>query len=169
MTLCSAALLLSFPTLSASLMPSSAALQRLSRGGPGYAVVENFLSPDSVALLKKDVAVLQSEGRFRVAGVGEASTNRVADDVRRAEQCFLYPRAGHGGGGHAEARSMLYTTVDTLRQELQRETQVKLDGLLTEGLYAAYPRGGFYRRHVDSYANTPQVRHDATACVPDRH
>ena len=32
-----------------------------------------------------------------------------------------------------------------------------LDALLTEGLYAAYPNGGFYRRHIDSYPNTPQA------------
>ena len=52
---------------------------------------------------------------------------------------------------------MLYETIDELQGHLTAVTGEKLDSLLTEGLYAAYPQGGFYRRHIDSYANTPQA------------
>lgn len=123
--------------------PPSATLQRLRAGGPGYAVVENFLSPAHVSMLKEDVSMLHTEARFAVAGVGEASTNRVANDVRRCEQCFLFPKIKHGSGGHEGARTFLYGVIDGLRDSLQRETGEALDGLLTEGLYAAYPQGGF--------------------------
>lgn len=74
--------------------PPKPALERLRTDrGPGFAVVENFLSPQQVAMLKEDIGALKQEGRFSVAGVGEASTNRVANDVRRCEQCFVFPRA----------------------------------------------------------------------------
>ena len=135
---------------------SATGLAGLRPGGPGFAVVPNYLKPAEVELLKQDVAMLRSEGRFSVAGVGEAGTNRVADEVRRCEQCFLYPRLKHGGGGHQEARSQLYATLDSLRCSVTAASGVELDGLLTEGLFAAYPEGGYYRRHIDSMPGTPQ-------------
>jgi len=150
-----AALILVVPSI--ALTPPAAALQRLAPSGPGFAVVENFLPGNAVASLKEDVAALRRESRFSVAGVGEASTKRVANDIRVCEQCFLFPRVKHGGGGHQGARTMLYSVLDELRVALQRSTGEPLDALLTEGLYAAYPSGGFYRRHIDSYANTPQA------------
>ena len=52
---------------------------------------------------------------------------------------------------------MLYDTLESVRSTLQQEMGEALDGLLTEGLYAAYPSGGYYRRHIDSDANTPQA------------
>lgn len=143
--------------MTTALSPPTTALRRLMPGGPGFAVVENFLPQHQVALLKEDVAVLQREGRFELAGVGAGERNRLSDTVRRCEQCFLYPKIKHGGGGQQEARSMLYSVLDSVRTSLQQETGEALDGLLTEGLYAAYPQGGYYRRHIDSYSNTPQA------------
>ena len=122
----------------------------------GFAVVPNFLSEANVKLLKSDVSALKAEGRFAIAGVGDASTKRVSDDVRRCEQCFLYPRLKHGSGGDQSGRQMLYSVLDGLQSSLQAATGQSLDGLLTEGLYAAYPSGGYYRRHIDSYPGTPQ-------------
>jgi len=157
LTCIATALMITCIATASALSPPTAAIQRLSSRGPGFAVVENFLSPLQVGLLKEDVAHLQEEGRFKIAGVGEATTNRVADEVRRCEQCFLFPRVKHGGGGHQDGRGMLYSVLDDIRDSLQLETGERLDGLLTEGLYAAYPSGGYYRRHIDSYANTPQA------------
>ena len=122
----------------------------------GFAVIPNFLSASDVALLKRDVADLKSEGRFAVAGVGDSSTNRVANEVRVCEQCFVFPQMKHGAGGFQEGRKALYATLDRLQQQLTATTGQALDGLLTEGLYAAYPSGGFYRRHIDSMPGTPQ-------------
>lgn len=122
----------------------------------GFAVVPNFLSAADVKLLKSDVASLKSEGRFSVAGVGDASTKRISDDVRRCEQCFLFPKLKHGAGGDQAGRQKLYSVLDSLQSSLQQATGQQLDGLLTEGLYAAYPSGGYYRRHIDSYPGTPQ-------------
>ena len=109
-------------TAAAALAPPAAALERLGRNGPGYAVVENFLSPAHIGMLKQDVSALNGESRFNVAGVGDASTNRVADDVRRCEQCFIYPRVKYSGGGHPEARSvlpLLTKRLDELREAVR--------------------------------------------------
>jgi SM-20-related protein len=129
----------------------------LHPAGPGYAVVENFLSPAEVKLLKQDVQQLAESGRFNVAGVGDSSTNRVATDVRKAEQSFLFPKIKYEANGYPESRKMLYPLLDSLRDSLASGTGVALEPLLTEGAYMSYPNGGYYRRHIDSYANTPQA------------
>ena len=151
----------SMPTL-----PSSALAQLNAKG---FAVVENFLDDAMVDLLKDDVRVLNAEGRFGVAGVGEAATNRVADEVRRCEQCFIYPRIKHGGGGNQEAKTALYSVLDSVKDSLEQSTGVALDSLLTEGLYASYPSGGYYRRHIDRVKDTPQdIRRFVCAAPPPR-
>ena len=132
-------------------LPSSA-LSQLR--GKGFAVVKDFVPPSTVAALCSDVARLRAEGRFTAAGIGDASTNRQDSEVRRCEQCFLFPKLKHSGGGDAAGRAALYSTLDALSSELERGAGEPLDGLLTEGLYAHYPSGGYYRRHVDAVAST---------------
>ena len=105
----------------------------------GFAVVPDFVSAPGVRSIKADVAALRAEGRFAVAGVGDAGTNRVADNVRRCEQCFLFPTFKHGGGGHQPARRALYAAIEDVKSSLQAATGEALDGLLTEGLFAASP------------------------------
>ena len=140
----------------ASPLPRAAVDALESVRSKGFAVVPDLLSADQVRLIKQDVARLQSEGRFSVAGVGEAATNRVADDVRRCEQCFIYPRIKHGGGGEQAGRELVYSLLDGVKEAMERTCATPLDGLLTEGLYASYPRGGYYRRHTDSATGTAQ-------------
>ena len=127
------------------------ALTGLQRNG--FAVLPDFVTSNTVEALKRDVTLLQREGRFSTAGVGEMN-NRVDGLVRKCEQCFVFPQYKHKGGGDAQGRSMLYESIDSLRADLTAGCGVELDGMLTEGLYATYPNGGFYRRHVDSVPGT---------------
>jgi len=122
----------------------------------GWAATPDFLQPAEVERLRDDIAALRREGRFGAAGVGADSTNRLDGSVRQCEQCFLFPQLKHSGGGDQAGRALLYDTLDGLRETLQQSTGEALEGLLTEGLYACYPNGGFYRRHVDSVPGTPQ-------------
>ena len=46
--------------------------------------------------------------------------------------------------------------IHTYLSDLQEFTGESLSSILTEGLYACYPEGGYYRRHVDSNALTSQ-------------
>ena len=132
------------------------ALARLQRNG--FAVVPEFVASNTVEALKRDVASLRREGRFNSAGVGESGTNRVDGEVRKCEQCFVYPQFKYQGDGDTEGRATLYQSIESLRAALHAGCDVALDGLLTEGLYAAYPDGGFYRRHVDSVDGTASVQ-----------
>jgi len=122
----------------------------------GFMVVNDFISSAQVAQLKDDAQALEQERRFKAAGVGDGKTNRLEEGTRRCDQCFLYPRIEYDKGGNAEARGFLYNMLDGLMQSLQQSMGIPLDALLTEGLYASYPQGGYYRRHIDSMPGTPQ-------------
>ena len=117
----------------------------------GWVVVDDFCSPATVRSLVAEFGALQAAGRFSVAGVGEAgSTKRIDNSVRRCEQCFVFPK-GRQPGFDLNA---LYNTVDGLQAALHDSAGKPLDGLLTEGLFASYPNGGYYRRHVDAATGT---------------
>ena len=118
-----------------------------------FAVVPGFLTTEEVGAYRDDVAKMRAEGRFKTAGVGETATNRVDNTVRVCEQCFIYPPQRHRGFGDDAARERLYATLDGVRDSLCQLTP--LEPLLTEGLYAHYPNGGYYRRHVDAAPNNP--------------
>lgn len=135
----------------------------------GYVILENFI-PNELALeLKADVANLRSLGKFKVAKIGQDSTNTLNTDIRVAETCFLGTNKLQESPNNA--RQKLYDILDGVRSDLSgnslldetdsngqlKKAAPSLDASLSELLYAYYPLGGFYRRHVDSVQNSASV------------
>ena len=103
------------------------------------------------AELREDVATLRRKNNFRVAKIGQDSTNALNPEIRVAETCFLGPSKLNDIP--SEARTNLYGILDQVRMDLPGP----LDPNLTELLYAFYPRGGFYRRHRDAIPGSASV------------
>jgi SM-20-related protein len=130
----------------------------------GYVIVPNFL-PDPLWIgLRDDVAVLRKEqpnAPFRVARIGQDSTNTLNTDIRVAETCFLHPdRENRNAAAPAplRARYDLYDVLDAMRIDLQASSSpVGLDRTLTELLYAYYPHGGYYRIHTDAVPGSASI------------
>jgi Rps23 Pro-64 3,4-dihydroxylase Tpa1-like proline 4-hydroxylase len=143
------------------------AIKDLKRNG--YVVLKNFIPSELALELKADVANLRSQGKFKIAKIGQDSTNTLNTDIRIAETCFI---------GQTKlqqvpntARQKLYDVLDGVRSDLSgntlldeidsndqlRKAAPSLDASLSELLYAYYPLGGFYRRHVDSVQNSASV------------
>lgn len=135
----------------------------------GYVVLNEWLSDDLVQELRQDVKDLRSKGKFQVAKIGQDSTNKLNTDIRVAETCFLGIQKLQDVP--CSARSRLYQILETLRQDLSGNeilNQVDNDGNLIKGapaldaslselLYAYYPKGGFYRRHMDAVENSASI------------
>ena len=136
----------------------------------GYAVIPNFISDDLVAELAKDVSNLRSNSKFKVARIGQDSTNALNEDIRVAETCFL--GEGKLSDVPSLARKELYDALDGARNSLSGNEQLDeqdwqsgeikkgapaLDRELTEMLYAYYPSGGFYRRHRDAVPGSASI------------
>jgi SM-20-related protein len=113
-----------------------------------YVVVENFLPELLQQELRLDVHNLRNLHKFRVARIGQDSTNARNEKIRVAETVFLGPsKLPDVPNAH---RDTLYQILDGVRNDLARYMQTPLDDGLTELLYAHYPQGGFYRRHRDA-------------------
>jgi len=117
----------------------------------GYVVIPDFLSADLQDALRRDVSKLRDTNHFKIAKIGQDSTNALNEDIRVAETCFLGP--SKLGDVPSQARQELYQTLDLVRSDLPGP----LDPNLTELLYAYYPKGGFYRRHRDAIPGSASV------------
>mmetsp|Transcript_14620 Transcript_14620/g.19090 ORF Transcript_14620/g.19090 Transcript_14620/m.19090 type:complete len:323 (-) Transcript_14620:273-1241(-) len=135
-----------------------------------YTVIPNFISEDLVDELAKDVTNLRSKNKFKVARIGQDSTNALNQEIRVAETCFL--GEGKLGDVPSPARNRLYEALNSARTSLSGNTMLDiqnwqtgevergapaLDRELTEMLYAYYPSGGFYRRHRDAIPGSASV------------
>ena len=140
-----------------------------------YAVVPNFLTPPQVDVIIEHIASCRqpdSSTPFAVAGIGQDSTNQVrkwGDDalggvvdatsnadklddskvdstIRKTETLFIYPKLPPSPA----LSDLLYPCLESMADRLGSSFGTKMDKGLTEALYAYYPNGGFYRRHVDA-------------------
>lgn len=155
--------------LSSSTIPRITADDTRDLNKNGYVILDNFISSDLALELKSDVANLRSKGKFKIAKIGQDSTNTLNTDIRVAETCFLgETKLQDVPNG---ARQKLYDILDGVRSDLSgnplldevdsngqlEKAAPSLDPSLSELLYAHYPLGGFYRRHVDSVQNSASV------------
>mmetsp|Transcript_10123 Transcript_10123/g.12827 ORF Transcript_10123/g.12827 Transcript_10123/m.12827 type:complete len:321 (-) Transcript_10123:47-1009(-) len=146
---------------------SQSSLQELSTHG--YVVINDFLPLDIVKALRDDVVSLRSSNKFKIAKIGQDSTNSLNTEIRVAETCFLGESKLQDIPSHA--RNKLYEILDMVRIDLSgksifdindvngelQKAAPALDKSLSELLYAYYPKGGFYRRHVDAVSKSASV------------
>ena len=104
------------------------------------AVIPDFISPQLVSALLRDVEGLRSSGAESQCAAAEHGS------VQWFELLPTRPR------GHAtpRGREELYNLVAAVQDGIEQATRCRLDAPLTELKYAYYPHGGHYRRHVDA-------------------
>jgi len=116
-----------------------------------FLVVKNFLPPSLLLSLRSDHRFLRSSDRFVPSGIGDDKT--LATSIRNGESLFL---SRNLSGGDEDCRSSLHSSVDEIADCLNDhmgEGEI-INLATTELLYAYYPRGGFYSKHVDSLPNS---------------
>ena len=132
-------------------------LQQLARNN--YVVIPNFLSEDLQESLREDVSQLRNKGSFKIAKIGQDSTNALNRQIREAQTCFIggSPRRDIPDSAARSQMTMLLQSVCARLSEDATLQSPKLDQNLSELLYAYYPQGGFYRRHRDAIAGSASV------------
>lgn len=113
-------------------------------GAHGTCIRSNFITPALQVEVRADLDQAQAAGQFSRAGTGQANQHLVRDDIRR-DQVYWPEQAT---ANHVQAQ--LWAMSAALMQAFNRTLYLGL--IEFEGHYAAYPQGGFYRRHVDSFA-----------------
>ena len=76
-------------------------------------------------------------------GVGQGEKKQIQDSIRRDEVCWLERENA------TPAQKLLWSNFDELKITINRTLFLGLKDF--EGHYAAYPAGGFYQRHLDSF------------------
>lgn len=148
-------------TASVEKVISSTAATQISKGG--VHLEEAFAPLRLVEDLRSDVRALKKAGLYAQAGssalgYGESNGMRLAS--------FCDPVDRNRSVGDWFAFVALWERLDMVRQQLEDELQVSLLQEI-EIHYVQYPKGGFYRRHVDDFDSAEprsSRRHVAFIC-----
>jgi SM-20-related protein len=108
----------------------------------GWCVMPDFLDPEVVADLRALCLARHDAGKFHRAGVG-AGKAKMAENLRGDAILWV-----ESHDAHAALRAYLDAT-EALRVAVNRELFLGLDHL--EAHFAAYPAGGFYKKHLDRF------------------
>lgn len=107
----------------------------------GWAVLEDFLRPDFVALLRDDLVALDQAERFHKAGIGRESDFVRREDIRSDRICWLE--------NETQTQQEFMAMLDQLMTAVNRRLFLGMNHY--EAMYAIYEPGQFYKKHVDSF------------------
>lgn len=114
----------------------------------GFAVVENFLSEETITLLANEARQLQQAGAMRPAGIGKNNSAQLDKNIRGD---FIYWLDEND----TSATQQVYLQhMESLRVSLNRSFYLGLSEM--ENHYALYPAGTRYGKHLDQFHNSKQ-------------
>jgi SM-20-related protein len=111
----------------------------------GCYVGASVIDATLVIALRKRLRMLHAQQALRVAQVGRAATLSTATRLRGDSIAWLEPQSADP----AEQRAL--ALINALREALNEA--LYLGAMDTECHYARYPRGAFYKTHLDRFGN----------------
>ena len=111
----------------------------------GYYVGASVIDADLVVALRTRLRALHAQHRFHAAQVGRAATRMPAPLLRGDSIAWLDPDALEP----AEAQAM--QRIDSLRDALNKALYI--GAMDTECHFSRYPRGAFYKTHLDRFGD----------------
>lgn len=109
----------------------------------GWAVCDGFLDVLVIQQLMGELQGLRDSGAFRRAAVGRGQERTLQDDIRQDQVRWLDP------GQLTEGQQVYWEKMETMRLMLNRHLYLGLFDY--EAHLAVYPRGAFYKRHLDQF------------------
>jgi SM-20-related protein len=114
----------------------------------GWAMVPGYLPNVESKRLRDECEAAFAQGSFKPAGVGRGNSLEVREDIRRDHILWL-----ESGGTQVEQLAYL-EKLETLRLALNQRFFLGLFDF--EGHFAVYPKGAFYKAHLDRHAGTTE-------------
>jgi len=122
--------------------------------GKGWCIIPDFMPKKVWKPLAVEARQLYEEGSFRLARVGSGDGAKVRPDVRTDRVRWVDPL-------EASVLQRAYLErIEALRMAINSELSMGLFDF--EGHFALYPKGCFYRRHLDCFAD---AKHRAISCI----
>ena len=110
-----------------------------------YSIVENFFSDVEVSMLRTSLLDKYEEDEFKKAAIGNHLNETILKSVRG--DFILWIDEANAN----PAENMFFNKTNDLIRYLNRTCFMGI--LQKEFHYALYPKGTFYRRHVDTFQN----------------
>lgn len=114
-------------------------------GKQGYSIVEGFFLPDEVSLFRQMLLERYHEESFKKAAIG----NRVNETVERSIRGDFILWMDESKANETEL--LFFAKINDLVDYLNRTCFLGI--LHKEFHYALYPKGTFYKRHLDTFQN----------------
>lgn len=111
----------------------------------GWIVDRSIFSAEDIARLREACLADWEQGRFHEAAVGKGTQQDRRSEIRSDSVLWLEP--GRGG----DAVQLYFDRLDQVRQAVNRSLYLGLEDL--ESHFAVYPRGAFYKKHLDRFRN----------------
>jgi SM-20-related protein len=112
-------------------------------GEPGWCVLPDFLEADVAQELSRESMGSWEEGEFRRAGVGRGENLVIREDVRTDHVMWLNQE------NVTPAQQAYLELLEKIRIDLNQNFFLGLFDF--EGHFAVYPKGGFYKPHLDRH------------------
>lgn len=115
-----------------------------------FSIVDGFFDPPEVEALRNSLKDKYEEEQFKKAAIGNRTNELVERSVRGDFILWLNEKEG------AEAEWGFFARINSLVDYLN---QTCFLGILTKEFhYAVYPKGTFYKRHLDTFQNDGRRR-----------
>lgn len=115
----------------------------------GWAVQQDFLSPEDTALLRAECEHHWRGGEFHPAGVGRGAELKVRPEVRSDHVRWLDPTLPD-----TPQQQRYFAVMEGLRQAINRTLYLGLFEF--EAFFAVYPPGKFYQKHLDRFRGSEE-------------
>jgi len=112
-------------------------------GDSGLCIVPDFLNRALIQAVLGDLNALKESGSFTRAGTGQGNAHEIRNGIRRDEVFWLDEVVAN------LVQQQLWDQIQALKQAFNRVLFLGLREF--EGHYARYPKGGFYKKHIDSF------------------
>lgn len=110
-----------------------------------YSVIDHFFDPAEVAVLRMSLLKKYEEDNFKKAAIGNR-THEIIEKTIRGDFIMWINEEEKG-----RAEDIFFGKVNSLIEYLNRTCFM---GILTKEFhYALYPKGTFYKRHLDTFQN----------------
>lgn len=108
-----------------------------------YSVVDTFFSPEEIELLRANLKLKRELQSFKKAAIGNNDGQQIVEEIRG--DSILWLDEEHPD----EVEQMYFDRVNDFIQYMNRTCYLGLQG--GEFHYACYPKGTFYKRHLDVF------------------
>ena len=114
-------------------------------GIQNYSIIDDFFPSETVSLLRQSLLYKHEEERFKKAAIGNRVNEIIAKSIRGDQILWIDETLSN------TAERLFFEHINDLVNYLNKTCFMGI--LQKEFHYALYPKGTFYKRHIDTFQN----------------